>query len=363
MNNKLSLTFILTPLLLAVWLSNFAQVARAEWEHIPGTEVIGSVELLESDGVRLYAIGETGFYLSFDDGFTWRRREVGRGIEDFYITAIGSGDGAVYVGTIEHGVFRSDDGGNTWKQINEGLYIFEHPKRGSYHGIVEQLLVTSSGMVINVGYHRGTHISNNRGDLWRDVTTEWKIPQGNRNSDFFLGTGIFSMTEFGGYLWARSIQAPPTPYSGPPTRAPTWELLPDLDSYGSIRDFGRVHDWAELGDKLYIAGIRRLRTLERNRTHMGASQPRTSGRALYEASWRLIAAVSSPRLADGACGYSISGPKRGSPPDCRGFTSPALYPTKSDLYAATKEGIYRASISVVQPYGKALTTWGAVKQK
>jgi len=103
---------------------------RAEWEHIPGTEIIGRVHLLESDGLRLYAIGDTGFYFSFDDGYTWRRREIGRGIGNFYITAIGSGDGAVYIGTIDHGVFRSDSGGNTWKHINEGLHIFNDPKRG-----------------------------------------------------------------------------------------------------------------------------------------------------------------------------------------------------------------------------------------
>ena len=129
MNDKLSLTFILTPLLLAIWHSDRALDAHAEWEHIPGTEVIGSVGLLESDGLRLYAIGDTGFYLSFDGGYTWRRREIGRGIEDFYITAIGSGDGAVYVGTAHHGVIRSDDGGNTWKHINEGLHIFDDSKR------------------------------------------------------------------------------------------------------------------------------------------------------------------------------------------------------------------------------------------
>ncbi len=32
------------------------------------------------------------------------------------------------------------------------------------------------------------------------------------------------------------------------------------------------------------------------------------------------------------------------------------------LYAAVEdEGIYRASIPVVQPYGKSATTWGAIK--
>ena len=41
MNNKLSLAFILTPLLLAIWLTSGAPDARAEiraeWHHIYGT--------------------------------------------------------------------------------------------------------------------------------------------------------------------------------------------------------------------------------------------------------------------------------------------------------------------------------------
>lgn len=35
---------------------------------------------------------------------------------------------------------------------------------------------------------------------------------------------------------------------------------------------------------------------------------------------------------------------------------------QSDLYAATDKGIYRASIRTVLPRGKALTTWGQLKQ-
>ena len=36
---------------------------------------------------------------------------------------------------------------------------------------------------------------------------------------------------------------------------------------------------------------------------------------------------------------------------------------QSDLYAATDEGIYRAEIRTVIPHGKAVSTWGAIKQK
>ena len=243
MNNKLRLTYILTPLLLAIWLANCVQDARAKWEHIPGTEVIGSVGLLDSDGLRLYATGDTGFYLSFDGGYTWRRREIGRGIEDFYITAIGSGDGAVYVGTADHGVIRSDDGGNTWKHINEGLHIFDSPKWGPHYGKVEQILVTGSRMVINVGYHRGTHISNDRGETWRAVTTEWKAPQGPGLVDWAFGDGIWSMTEFDGYLWALYSDAPAFRSLDD---GGTWELLPTR-SHGASATFGASTTGRRLG--------------------------------------------------------------------------------------------------------------------
>ena len=64
MNNKLSLTLILTPLLLAMWLTNCAPDAhaqiRAEWHHIYGTETMESVYVLETDGRRLYAATSEG---------------------------------------------------------------------------------------------------------------------------------------------------------------------------------------------------------------------------------------------------------------------------------------------------------------
>ena len=360
MNNKLSLTFILTPLLLAIWLSNFAQDARAEWEHIPGTEVIGSVELLESDGVRLYAIGDAGFYLSFDDGYTWRRRNIGRGIEDFYITAIGSGYGAVYVGTADHGVIRSDDSGNTWEHINEGLHIFDSPKWGPHYGKVEQILVTGSGMVINVGYHRGTHISNNRGETWRDVMMEWKAPQGPGQHDWAFGDGIWSMTEFDGYLWAVYSDAP---VFRSPDPGATWELLPTR-SYGSIRDFERVHDWAELGDKLYVAGIGgfgRWNETELTWEHLSRGLPDEHYmKQLAVNRGRIFAAFF--RTDHGVWLYD-------QPSETWFPTGPqhvgvySLVSHHTDLYAGTENGIYRASIPTVQPYGKSAITWGTIKQK
>ena len=362
MNNKLSLTFILTPtLLLAIWLTNCAQDARAEWEHIPGTEVIGRVDLLESDGVRLYAIGDTGFYLSFDDGSTWRHREIGRGIEDFYMITIGSGDGAVYVVAIDHGVFRSDDGGNTWHPKNKGLALFHKgdPDGSLWYPSLQQILVTDFGAVIAVGYHQGTQISHNRGDSWRDVTSEWKASQGKGSPDIIVGTGIFSMTEFDGYLWAaysnsRAFRSP--------DNGETWEVIPYWDK-GSIADFDRIHDWAALGDKLYVAGNdgfghwNEAELMWDNLSRGLPDEPHMKQLAVNRG--RIFAAFY--RSDRGVWLYD-------QPSETWFPTGPqhvgvySLVSHQSDLYAATENGIYRGSIPSIQPHGKLVTTWARVKQ-
>ncbi|MDE0041951.1 MAG: hypothetical protein OXT74_07945 [Candidatus Poribacteria bacterium] len=349
--------------LLAIWLTNCAQDTRAEWDHIPGTEVIGSVYLLESDGLRLYAVGDTGFYLSFDDGYTWRRREVGRGIEDFRITAIGSGDGAVFVGTIFHGVFRSDDGGNTWKHINEGLHVFDSPKWGPRHGIVEQLLVTSSGMVINVGYHYGTHISDNRGETWHSVLDEW-IYAGNREHDtpgWHFGDSIWSMTEFDGYLWAVYSSTSDTVLRSP-DKGGTWELLLIAIS-GNGSGFGQISDWAVLGNELHVAGY-----LGFGRWNEAELRWDNLSRGFPDEPYMNQLAVNRGRIF--ATFYGLD---RGvwlfdhpsetwvsvGPPD---VDVQPLVSHQSDLYAGTREGIYRASIPIVSPYGRTATTWGDLKK-
>ena len=342
--------------------------AHAEWEHIPGTEVIGRVHLLNSDGDRLYAVGNTGFYLSFDDGYTWRRRVIGRGIEDFYITAIGSGDGAVYVGTREHGVFRSDNGGNTWVHINEGLHIFDDPTWGPRHGEVRQILVTSSGMVINVAYHQGTHISQNRGDTWHSVYDEWIYSRNKerKTRDWHIGGGIFAMTEFDGYLWAVWSSTSEIIFRSP-DKGDTWEVLPNLK-------YGEIADWAVFDDRLYVAGSRgfgRWNEAEFMWEHLFRrrfrSTKRLYGDGLPESLWLNSLAVHRNRFFAGSRrhGVFMFDPhaetwRPAGLPD-RSISRGGLVTHRGDLYAASEGGIYRANLQFVTPEGKAVVTWGAIK--
>jgi hypothetical protein len=67
--------------------------------------------------------------------------------------------GAVYIGVEEGGVYRSADGGETWKSLNEGLYWDVHTVVPSPDG--SRLYATTGG-----GFYR----SDDGGDHWRHIT-------------------------------------------------------------------------------------------------------------------------------------------------------------------------------------------------
>ena len=357
MNNTLSLTFILTQVLLVIWFSGYELDARAEWTLLPGTEDMG-VNIIETDEHRLYAAASQGVYVSRDNGYTWRYSELAHGLEHFYLIAIGIGPNAMYAGTNNHGVYRSDSHGKTWKPKRKGIRIFDldDPDREPYYAEAKQILVTRSGAVIAVGYHSGTHISHDRGETWHD-TDDW---------DF--ADGIWTMTEFDGYWWSvyssASIAALRTPDNGK-----TWERLPHLN-------YSEIADWAVLGDRLYLAGsggFARWNEAEHGWEDLSLGLPFTNE---PKKEWRRKLHIQSLALNRGRifAGLPRSGVwmfdqqfERWIPAGLDGLTVTSLISHQSDLYAVAMDsnwdslGIYRASIPLVNPYGKAAATWGALK--
>ena len=324
---------------------------RADWELIYDIE--SPFFIIESDGDNLYAAGDNGIHVSRTGGNTWHYRDLGRDGEHVQVLTIGAGGGSVYLGTTHHGIFRSDDRGNTWQPKNNGMP--RHPGTSEYISI-HQILVTYSGAVIAVGYLRGTWISHDRGESWTAVTTLWKVP------DVPLGEAVWSMTEFDGYLWAV--------YAGSP-------LIRSRDAGGiwvivhtNIDNFDPVEDWAALDNTLYVAGGKsfgRWSEAEQRWEHLNRGLPAHSryhsgindlavnrgrifaslylfhrGVWLFDQSSETWAPV-GPKEAEGLGIYSI--------------TSRGSY-----LYAASTLGIHRGSVADVQSYGKILTTWGALKQ-
>ena len=210
---------------------------RTEWIHIDDGMTMERAIVLETDGHRLFAGTTNGVYISLDNGYTWR---LTLDVND--CTAITIHQNTVYAGTFYDGVFRSDNHGETWKPINNGIRTINVDNGEIRLPHIEQILVTSSGTVVAVGYHSGTHTSTDRGETWHDVTLEWKVRR-REAPDWIIGDSIWSMTEFDGYLWSAysRYQIYRSPDNGQ-----TWE---------HTREFvhGRVADWAVLNDRLYVA--------------------------------------------------------------------------------------------------------------
>ena len=359
------LSLIVAAVLLVIALSSYAPDAHAEirpdWSQLYGTEEL-EVYLLGTDGRRLYAAGN-GVYISLDNGDTWRLTDL----HNANCRAIAIGPNRAYVGTAFGGVFRSDSHGVTWEPKNNGIERVVR-RGGDELGppIVEQILVTSSGTVIVVGYHTGTYISHNQGDTWHSVYDEWIYPGNKEHNtpDWHFGDSIWSMTEFDGYWWAAYSTSSALFRS--PDKGATWELLPNAIP-GNLYEYGRVTDWAVLDDRLYVAGREGFgRWNETHRVWDHLSQGLPTG---YSNAPIRTLAVNSDRLFAGTASGVYMFDERSEtfiPAGLQEFGVGDLASHQSDLYATAYahgelSGIYRASIPVVHSYGKAATTWGAIK--
>ena len=214
---------------------------RAEWTQLTVGQPMESVYILETDGRFLYAGTDDGLYISMDHGFTWHSSGL-----EHPVKALAIHQNTVYVGTHGNGVVRSDNLGDTWKPINNGIRTINVDNGKIRLPYIEQILVISSGTVVAVGYHSGTHISTDRGDTWDDVTLEWKVGQ-RVAPDWIIGDSIWSMTEFDGYLWA--VYSSTSRSIFPSTdNGQTWE-------YTREQKYGQIADWSVLNGRLY-AGTR-----------------------------------------------------------------------------------------------------------
>ena len=331
-----------------------------EWELIPGTEDMGDIITLETDGNRLYAGAENGVYISDDNGVTWRLTEM-----THFINAMAISDDAVYAFVFEHGMFRSDDCGETWNPINNGLHKIDDRtgeiRRPSFH----QILVTSSGMVIAVGYHWGTYISRDRGETWHYPFEEW-VFDGPYVSTY-IAWDTWSMTEFNGYLWSACSAGFPTLYRTA-DEGDTWESLPNwAASRRALFDYGQARDWAVLNDQLYVAAHKGFARWDEGEL---AWDDLSGG--LPDEPWMNNLTLNRGRIFAGVRNRGVwmfdEPSETWVPVGLQEFLILDIVSHQSQLYAAVRYdnwapvGLFRASISIINPYGKSAITWGAVKR-
>ncbi len=344
---------------------------RTLWIPLAGTVGLERTYSLETDGRRLYVGTEDGLYISDDDGYTWRST----GLSD-PIGIIAIGTDAVYATAygVERGVYRSDDRGETWNPIHNAMPTITSGRvdGSEYESAphIRQILPTRSGRLIAVAYHDGTYTSDDRGETWHNPSGEWMYP-GPKAAfvpDFSFSDSIWSMTEFDGYWWA-VLSSGSTAVLRSHDNGDTWEYVGGLASLNR-KGFGQVHDWAVLDDQLYVGcsnGFARRNQAEQGWEDLSRGLPPPYKYLVHPHHEIQVLAVNRNRIFAGLRNYGVwTFDKRSetwTPVGLGRLTVRALVSHQSDLYALTREGIFRAAIRTVLPQGKAATTWGAVKTR
>jgi photosystem II stability/assembly factor-like uncharacterized protein len=85
---------------------------------------VNALALDPGDSNILYAGSTNGIYKSFDAGMTWRLESGSTGLEVSALAVDPKNTDTVYAGTYNAGVFRSGDGGRSWRDFNNGLTAF-----------------------------------------------------------------------------------------------------------------------------------------------------------------------------------------------------------------------------------------------
>ncbi len=222
--------------------------AGASWEPVAdgqlGTGSVGAISVSESDPNVIYAgMGEAcirgnashgdGVYKSVDGGKTWKNvglketQHIGairihpKNPDVVYVAALGHQFGA----NPERGVYRSTDGGKTWKQILT---------RGPKAGAVDLSMDATNANVIYAA-------------LWEVYRTAYSLESGGP------GSGIWKSTD-GGDTWTDLTHAPGMPLGiqgrigvsvSPANPERVWAIV-EADDGGVFRSENAGRTWAKV---------------------------------------------------------------------------------------------------------------------
>ena len=317
----------------------------AAWEQLHDEMSMGYVNALKADKSRLYAGTDNGIFISHDQGRTWEATSFKDSCSKITLDMH-----SVYAGTRNRGVFRSDDGGTSWKPIVEGLRTQDRDDGKVLYGETHSLLARR-GKVILAMYYMGTYTSSDWGETWHDVSEEW-----------MAGNTIYSMTEFEGHLWsAMSVGM----IGRTRDNGVTWDVLPYFQRES-------IYDWQVYNSSLYAAGTEGIgRWNEDIANWEYPMEGLPTGRYVNRKWHRVLRydlTAHSSRLFVGLNHHGIyvfnERLEKWYPVGLNELSVDVLLSHNSTLYAATaKDGIYSAIIPIVQPHGNEITTWASVKQK
>ncbi len=177
-------------IILSILICTFS--ASAQWEQVLGVSG-GNVSCLADSGSNIFTgTYQRGVLVSNDNGNSWAEINNGLGTDTF-ILSIAIRDSNIFTGTSGHGVFRSSNGGTSWTAANNGL---------SGYGIVSLVINDTNifaGTLVN-----GVFLSSDNGASWKEVNNGLKDSIISSltisGSNIFAGTfggGVFLSTDNG----------------------------------------------------------------------------------------------------------------------------------------------------------------------
>src|SRR5262245_31309892 len=101
-----------------------AKLCLAQWQQLPGTDAATSVL---SGQINYFASNDTFIWTGTDASWVFRKNTQGfglwevknNGLKSFTIFSLHYAAGSL-IATTTQGVYRSDNGGNSWQAINNG---------------------------------------------------------------------------------------------------------------------------------------------------------------------------------------------------------------------------------------------------
>jgi len=118
-----------------------------------------------SDGT-VYAAADNGIYTSTNGGTSFTRLTGDNAPTGQCLAVAVSGDGTVYAGTTNNGVYKSEDKGQTWIQVNTGLPISDS------NNDIYDVAVAPDGTAFCMVYTHGIYRSKNGGTSWDLVNSD-----------------------------------------------------------------------------------------------------------------------------------------------------------------------------------------------
>ncbi len=141
-------------------------------------------QITEAPSGLLFAAAQNGIYRSNDGGRTWRR--VNDGIEKPIGQFVYAGESVQFAAIMQTGIYRSTDNGLNWTPVNNGI---ELP-----YGYT----VTSHGDRIIAGATNRMYVSENNGDSWRRIEAGFGS---SRSTDILVhGDVLFVGTQEGVFI-------------------------------------------------------------------------------------------------------------------------------------------------------------------